>query len=109
MATYRTIGMLDEIAWLYNLRGNEYSRLVCYFNVPANQKDSIPYNPVFFSYAVVTPTTAMIYVNKDKLSAEVTSYLGYWVDIRPYDAIFDDMKALSATLADENSAAKANA
>jgi Xaa-Pro aminopeptidase len=40
------VSMLDEIAWLFNMRGND-----------------IPYNPVFFSYAAVTPTTATLYVD----------------------------------------------
>ncbi|KAK7531406.1 putative Xaa-Pro aminopeptidase P [Phyllosticta citribraziliensis] len=72
------VSMLDEIAWLYNLRGND-----------------IPYNPVFFSYAVVTPDTATLYINDDKLTPEVKSHLGNDVTIRPYGAIFGDVEALS--------------
>ncbi|PVI02735.1 putative Xaa-Pro aminopeptidase P [Periconia macrospinosa] len=75
------VSMLDEIAWLYNLRGND-----------------IPYNPVFFSYAVVTPTTATLYVDENKLPSDVKEHLGDKVTIRPYDAIFDDVAALSAEL-----------
>jgi Xaa-Pro aminopeptidase len=73
------VSMLDEIAWLYNLRGSD-----------------IPYNPVFFSYAVVTPTTATLYVDDSKLTDEVKAHLGDAVTIRPYDAIFSDVTALSA-------------
>ncbi|KAL1626551.1 hypothetical protein SLS54_002713 [Diplodia seriata] len=72
------VSMLDEIAWLYNLRGND-----------------IPYNPVFFSYAVVTPEAATLYVNSDKLTPEVKTHLGDSVEIRPYDSIFADIEALS--------------
>ncbi|KAK8221205.1 putative Xaa-Pro aminopeptidase P [Phyllosticta capitalensis] len=72
------VSMLDEIAWLYNLRGND-----------------IPYNPVFFSYAVVTPDAATLYINDDKLTPEVKEHLGKDVTIRPYDAIFGDVEALS--------------
>ncbi|KAK7524179.1 putative Xaa-Pro aminopeptidase P [Phyllosticta citriasiana] len=72
------VSMLDEIAWLYNLRGND-----------------IPYNPVFFSYAVVTPDAATLYINDDKLTPEVKAHLGKDVNIRPYDAIFGDVEALS--------------
>ena len=32
------LSKLDEIAWLFNLRGND-----------------IPYNPVFYSYAIIEP------------------------------------------------------
>ncbi|KAL5121782.1 hypothetical protein ACEQ8H_000469 [Pleosporales sp. CAS-2024a] len=72
------VSMLDEIAWLFNLRGND-----------------IPYNPVFFSYAVITPTLVTLYVDQSKLPAHVKLHLGDKVTIRPYDAIFDDITALS--------------
>ena len=57
---------------------------------------SIPYNPVFFSYALVTPTTATLYVDSKKITPEVESHLGKSVHIRPYDAIFQDAMSLSA-------------
>jgi Xaa-Pro aminopeptidase len=56
---------------------------------------SIPYNPVFFSYAVVTPTTAILYVDENKLPQDVKDHLGDQVALKPYDAIFDDVAALS--------------
>jgi Xaa-Pro aminopeptidase len=59
---------------------------------------SIPYNPVFFSYATVTPTTATVYVESEKLSSEVSSHLGNDVTIKPYGAIFEDVKAMSEEL-----------
>lgn len=54
---------------------------------------SIPYNPVFFSYVVITPTTAEIYVDVDKLTPEVKAHLGKDVTIKPYDSIFADAQA----------------
>lgn len=74
------ISMLDEVAWLFNLRGSD-----------------IPYNPVFFSYAAVTPTTATIYVDSNKLTDEVKDHLGTDVRIRPYDSLLSDLKAMSET------------
>ena len=56
---------------------------------------SIPYNPVFFSYAIVTPETATLYVDSNKLTTDVKSHLGDKVQIRPYDAILEDTKMLS--------------
>jgi Xaa-Pro aminopeptidase len=56
---------------------------------------SIPYNPVFFSYAIITPTTAELYVEADKLTPEVIAQLGQDVIVKPYDSIFADAKALS--------------
>ena len=56
---------------------------------------SIPYNPVFFSYAVVTPTEATLYVDESKLTPEAKEHLGDKVTIKPSDAIFSDLTALS--------------
>lgn len=75
------VSMLDEIAWLFNLRGND-----------------IPYNPVFFSYAVITPASATLYVDDSKVEKDVREHLGSGVHIRPYAAIFDDVKALGESL-----------
>lgn len=73
------ISMLDEIAWLFNLRGSD-----------------IPYNPVFFAYAIVTPTTVDLYIDEDKLTPEAKAQLGNDVTIKPYDSIFADAQALSS-------------
>jgi Xaa-Pro aminopeptidase len=82
------ISVLDEIAWLFNLRGND-----------------IPYNPVFFSYAVITPDTAELYVDEEKLTPEVKAHLGSDVVIKPYDSIFADAKALAAKASTTDSGA----
>ncbi|KAJ8121722.1 hypothetical protein ONZ43_g1901 [Nemania bipapillata] len=75
------ISMLDEIAWLFNLRGND-----------------IPYNPVFFSYAIVTPDEATLYIDSSKLSSECQEFLEKnKVVIKPYEDIFSDATALSKT------------
>jgi Xaa-Pro aminopeptidase len=56
---------------------------------------SIPYNPVFFSYAVVTSDTVDLYVDDQKLTPEVKTHLGGDVVVKPYESIFSDAKALS--------------
>ena len=73
------VSMLDEIAWLFNLRGND-----------------IPYNPVFFSYAVITPATATLYIDDTKLEESAKAHL-MGVNMRPYDAIFTDIAALATS------------
>ncbi|KAI9754051.1 MAG: hypothetical protein M1815_005845 [Lichina confinis] len=73
--------MLDEIAWLFNLRGSD-----------------IPYNPVFYSYAVVTATEASLYIDSSKLTQEEHSHLGETVKIRPYSGIFEETQQLSQSL-----------
>ena len=68
---------LEDIAWTLNLRA-----------------DDILYTPFFVSYLIITPTTATLYINKEKVPAEVEAYLKEeCVGIRPYEAIIDDLKA----------------
>ncbi len=55
---------------------------------------SIPYNPVFYSYSVITPTKALLYIDSGKLSDGVRSHLGDAVTLRPYDSIFDEIREL---------------
>lgn len=75
------ISMLDDIAWLFNLRGND-----------------IPYNPVFFSYATVTASDATLYVDDSKLTNDARVHLGDATKLRPYEAIFEDVEALAKSL-----------
>lgn len=86
------VSMLDEVAWLFNLRGND-----------------IPYNPVFFSYAVVTDDEATLYIDSAKLDQESRSYLAESsVTVKPYDSLFEDTKALSKTLSANNANSSTN-
>ena len=49
---------LDDIAWTLNLRGSD-----------------VHCNPVFVSYLLISSTSATLFINRKKLSAEVTDYL----------------------------------
>ncbi|KAJ2860092.1 hypothetical protein GGI22_002811 [Coemansia erecta] len=79
------VSALDEIAWLFNLRGSDIS-----------------YNPVFFAYALVTKTSVTLYIDAAKVDDDVRAHL-HGVNIRPYDAIFSELTTLSASLAQEKS------
>lgn len=46
----------------------------------------------------MTPDTATLYINSSKLGSDVESYFGDKVEIRPYDAIFEDSRALSQSV-----------
>lgn len=73
------VTMLDEVSWLFNLRG-----------------DDVEYNPVFYSYAVVTPKEVFLYVDSAKLDAKVTEHLqSNNVQIKPYDSFFGEVEQLS--------------
>lgn len=75
------VAMLDEVAWLFNLRGAD-----------------IEFNPVFFAYAVVTADNAILFVNPDQVSQDVLAQLGQEVQLRPYDAIIPYLKELGSEL-----------
>ncbi|SZF05745.1 unnamed protein product [Blumeria hordei] len=81
------VSMLDEVAWLFNLRGND-----------------IPYNPVFFSYALITLTTATLYIESSKLNEKAKEYLkNNGVKLQPYESIFEDCQALVLSMFGEAS------
>lgn len=56
---------------------------------------------MFFSYAAVTPTSATLYVDSAKLTPDVRSHLGDKVQIKSYEAIFEDTKAMAKDLENE--------
>ncbi|KAF8936708.1 Xaa-Pro aminopeptidase 2, partial [Dissophora ornata] len=72
------ISGLDEIAWLFNMRGSD-----------------VHCNPVFFAYAVVTQDRVRLYLQKDVVTKEVREHLGDEVEIMPYEHIYGDLDALS--------------
>jgi Xaa-Pro aminopeptidase len=75
------VAMLDEVAWLFNLRGAD-----------------IEFNPVFFGYAVVTTDTAILFVNPEQVSQDVRARLGQEVQLRPYDEFFTYLEELGSDL-----------
>ena len=73
---------LDDIAWLFNIRGNDIS-----------------FNPVALCYAIITEKTANLYINKDKVDNEVKEKLeNQLVSIYDYKEIEDAVKDLSGTV-----------
>lgn len=63
------VSALDDIAWTLNLRGTD-----------------VHCNPVFVSYLLISSSEAILYINKEKLTAEVETYLrGQGVRTAPYD------------------------
>ncbi|XP_056169759.1 aminopeptidase P1-like [Syzygium oleosum] len=74
------ITALDEVAWLYNIRGSDVS-----------------YCPVVHAFAIVTPTLAFIYVDQRKLSSEVSGYLKEnGIEVREYGAVSADVSLLAS-------------
>ncbi|KAG2174136.1 hypothetical protein INT43_004156 [Umbelopsis isabellina] len=75
------LSALDEIAWLFNLRGSD-----------------VECNPVFFSYAIVTLDQTTLYVDQAKLNNEVLQHLGDKITLKSYDSFFRDLRELSPKL-----------
>ena len=72
------LSCLDEIAWLFNLRGND-----------------IVHNPVVLSYAMVTDTKAFLYVQSGALTEELTATLASeGIIVKSYDAVYEDVTKL---------------
>ncbi|KAI7835935.1 hypothetical protein COHA_010169 [Chlorella ohadii] len=74
------VTMLDEVAWLFNLRGGD-----------------VAYNPVFVSYGVVTADGATLYVDTKKVTPEVSAHLSEaGVAVQEYSALLGDVQAMAA-------------
>ncbi|TIA91100.1 hypothetical protein E3P99_01248 [Wallemia hederae] len=73
------VTMLDETAWLFNLRGSD-----------------IVYNPLFFSYAIVTQDSCTLYVNSARLNKEALEQVkNAGVVIEPYNSFYLSLQSLS--------------
>lgn len=71
------ITSLEEIAWLFNLRGSD-----------------VLHTPVFYAFALIERERATIYLlNRTE---KVKSLFNDGIEIKPYEAIFDELKLLDA-------------
>jgi Xaa-Pro aminopeptidase len=67
---------LDDIAWTLNLRGTD-----------------VHCNPVFVSYLLISSKSVTLYINKEKLTPEVTAYLKKeGIGVEDYDQVKDGLK-----------------
>ncbi|XP_030431229.1 xaa-Pro aminopeptidase 2 isoform X3 [Gopherus evgoodei] len=76
------LSALEETAWLFNLRG-----------------DDISYNPVFYSYALLTTSDISLFVDRNRLSAEALQSLSalcpgpLCVQVEEYDQVRASVQA----------------
>ena len=71
--------VLDEIAWLYNIRGAD---VMC--------------NPVVMSYAWVERNIAILFVDEEKVDEEISEIFSlYGIHVLPYDFVFEALPQLS--------------
>ena len=77
-ATTHILTSLDDIAWLFNIRGGD-----------------VKYNPVVLSYAVVTLDKAILFVDENKLNDEIKASFGEEVvEIKGYFQIDEFVKTI---------------
>lgn len=78
-ATIHILNSLDDIAWLFNIRGND-----------------IAYNPVVLSSAIITLDKVYYFIDENKLSEEIKqSFDKIGIEIRDYFEIYDFVKNIS--------------
>ncbi|KAI5740276.1 hypothetical protein M8J76_002331 [Diaphorina citri] len=83
-ATVLVLTALDEVAYMLNLRGTD-----------------IPYNPVFFSYLIITNNDVHLFIPESKMSADIQNHFNSEncpISIHPYDAIQSFLSELVSKL-----------
>lgn len=77
-ADFMVLSALDDIAWLYNIRGND-----------------VAYNPVVIAYSLVSINNATLFIDTEKLTAETKQYLdSQGVITAPYLDIYTALNAI---------------
>ncbi|WP_449436031.1 aminopeptidase P family N-terminal domain-containing protein [Pedobacter steynii] len=77
-AVYHLISSLDDMAWLFNIRGNDVS-----------------YNPVVLSFALINQDHAKIFINPDKLNADdKAQLLKEGVEVFDYEEIEEALERI---------------
>lgn len=79
-ADWHFIATLDDIAWLFNLRGSDVS-----------------YNPVFLAFALISQQQAMLFVGQGKVDAHLRQVLASdGVEVRDYNEAGQALAAVAA-------------
>ncbi|MFA7412125.1 MAG: aminopeptidase P family protein [Tissierellaceae bacterium] len=77
-ADYLVLASLDDIAWLYNIRGKD-----------------IENNPVLISYGLISKEKALLFIDKDKVKPRVENHLREnGVEIKEYEEIIEYIKSV---------------
>lgn len=77
---HHLISSLDDVAWLFNIRGKDVS-----------------YNPVVLSFALISASTATLFIEPEKLSLDNIALLNEaGVQVKPYMQIDEALTALPA-------------
>jgi Xaa-Pro aminopeptidase len=75
---YQLLTSLDDIAWLFNLRGSD-----------------VDFNPVFVAYSLIGKQKVVLFIDQAKLSAELKeTLLSEGIIIEPYDVLTEYLTRL---------------
>ncbi|WP_163323474.1 aminopeptidase P family protein [Draconibacterium mangrovi] len=78
-ADFHIVSMLDELAWLYNLRGSD-----------------VPYNPVFTAFAVIGENESVLFVDPAKIDSELKSKLeADGVEVKDYTTFYNYLSEIN--------------
>lgn len=81
-ASAHLISSLDDIAWLFNLRGSD-----------------VDYNPIFLAHALIFSDQALLFVDEAKITEAVRAYLAQApVTLMPYDQLALTLQALPSSM-----------
>lgn len=73
------ISSLDDLAWLFNLRGSD-----------------VAYNPVFLAHALISQDNATLFIDQRKITAQVAHYLYQQnIEVQPYSSLAHALAELS--------------
>lgn len=76
---YQIVTALDEVAWLFNLRGTD-----------------VDFNPVFIAYSLVGHEKTVLFINREKLSGGLDEkLLAEGIEIEPYEHIYQYLNSLA--------------
>lgn len=73
--SFMIITALDEIAWLFNLRGSD-----------------IPFNPLFYSFSIIGTEKVILYANESRLPKNIGTSKG--ITIKSYENIYEDVSSI---------------
>ncbi|MDF1694429.1 MAG: aminopeptidase P family protein [Saprospiraceae bacterium] len=75
---HHLITTLDDIAWIFNIRGND-----------------VEFNPVTIAYALISKNDVAVFIDPEKVDDSLYHILQQdWVSLKPYDSILEKLNKL---------------
>ena len=77
-ASMHVVTTLDDVAWIFNIRGNDVS-----------------YTPVVLAYAIITLDKAYLFIDENKLNESIkANFAKFNIEIKPYNDIYEFIKKI---------------